>query len=175
MEIQNYWLTLFNVKTWEEFLTAGGKVAGFRDRHYKVIQRIKPNDYLICYLTGASRFIGSLEVKSVPYIDDTPVWREEDFPYRIKVNPLIILTPTTAVPVLELKNNLSLFNNLKNPNSWSAYFRRSPTRMLRADGKAVIDALIQAKNEPITRPLDNRNIARSLKHKQPFNRACDLS
>jgi hypothetical protein len=64
---------LFTGTTWQEFLDAGASVSGFRKRRWKTVQRIKPGDYLLCYLTGVSRFIGVLEVTSDPYWDETPV------------------------------------------------------------------------------------------------------
>ncbi len=162
MDTRNYWLNLFNVKTWKEFLDAGGRITGFRKRHWKAVQQIQSKDYLICYLTGASRFIGVLEVTGTPFIDNSPIWKGEEFPCRIKVNPFVILTPMTAVPILELKDQLSIFENLKNPNAWAAYFRRSPARMKEADGRIIIEALTEAKKNPIHRPLDKQKIARSL-------------
>ena len=51
---RNYWLDLFTWKSWQEFLKAGGEVSGFRKNRWKTVQRIKPGDYLLCYLTGVS-------------------------------------------------------------------------------------------------------------------------
>ncbi|KAF5429073.1 hypothetical protein C5S39_09550 [Candidatus Methanophagaceae archaeon] len=59
-----YWLNLFTGKTWEEFLENGANVSGFREQRRKAAANIHPGDYLICYLTGVSRLIGVLEVKS---------------------------------------------------------------------------------------------------------------
>ena len=64
MNDRNYWLDLFTGKTWEEFLKAGGQISGFRSRKHNLAKKIKIGDYLICYLTGISRFVGILEVKS---------------------------------------------------------------------------------------------------------------
>jgi predicted RNA-binding protein len=164
MEARNYWLNLFNVKTWGEFLDAGGEITGFRERHWNLVQQIKPEDYLICYLTGASRFVGLLEVISVPFLDNAPIWKGEDFPCRIKVRSSVILTPSTAVPVLELKEHLSIFNNLKNPNAWAAYFRRSPASIKDIDAKSIINALKKAEKDPIHRPLEQQKIIRSLNY-----------
>jgi hypothetical protein len=61
MQSRDYWLDLFTGTTWQEFLDAGAGVSGFRERRWKTVQRIKPGDYLLCYLTGVSRFIGVLE------------------------------------------------------------------------------------------------------------------
>jgi hypothetical protein len=58
-------LDLFTGTTWEEFLAAGGEVSGFRERRWKTVQQMKPGDYLLCYLTGISRWIGVLEHRAV--------------------------------------------------------------------------------------------------------------
>ena len=39
---------------------------------------MRPGDYLLCYMTGISRWIGILEVTSQPYKDDTPIWKHHD-------------------------------------------------------------------------------------------------
>jgi len=62
MDTRNYWLDLFTGTTWQEFLDAGSEVSGFRERRRKTVQQIKRGDYLLCYLTGVSRWIGVLEV-----------------------------------------------------------------------------------------------------------------
>ena len=82
---RNYWLDLFTGATWNEFKSAGAKVSGFRESRWNTVQKIKPGDYLLCYLTGVSRFIGILEVNDAPYRDRTPIWKDEDFPCRLKV------------------------------------------------------------------------------------------
>jgi predicted RNA-binding protein len=58
---------------------------------------IKPRDFLLCYLTGVSRFIGLLEVVSEPFRDDSRVWKDDSFPCRVRVKPVITLTPEAAV------------------------------------------------------------------------------
>ncbi len=59
-----YWLDLFTGQTWEEFLANGAKVSGFRETEQKMAEKVQPGDFFICYLTGISRFIGILKVKS---------------------------------------------------------------------------------------------------------------
>jgi hypothetical protein len=60
MSKRSYWLDLFTGTTWDEFKAAGAKVSGFREYRWSTVQKIKLGDYLICYLTGISRFIGIL-------------------------------------------------------------------------------------------------------------------
>src|SRR5687768_11163217 len=106
MKQRNYWLDLFTGTTWQEFLAAGGNVSGFRESRWKTAQKIQEGDYLLCYLTGVSRFIGLLEVTKVAYRDSSIIWKDEDFPCRLGVKILVELTPETAVPVHDLKEKL---------------------------------------------------------------------
>ena len=73
---RKYWLDLFTGTTWEEFLEHGAKISSFRASRKRLVERISPGDYLLCYLTGISRFIGILEVKSKCYEDATPIWKK---------------------------------------------------------------------------------------------------
>lgn len=61
---KRYWLDLFTGKTQEEFLKQGATATVFKERRKNIAQKIKPEDYFICNLTGISRFVGVLEVKS---------------------------------------------------------------------------------------------------------------
>jgi hypothetical protein len=160
MSARNYWLDLFTWTTWKEFLHAGGKVSGFRESRWKAVQKIRPGDYLLCYLTGVSRFIGLLEVTSSPFKDSSPIWKDEDFSSRIKVKSIVSLSPETAIPVYELKNRLSFFQDMKSPIAWTGHFRGSPAKWKVADSQAVVEALIEASKNPVSRPVDPAKLAR---------------
>jgi predicted RNA-binding protein len=160
MSNRTYWLDLFTGVTWEEFLAAGGKVSGFRESRWSTIQKIKPGDYLLCYLTGISRFVGALEVVSPPYKSSDRIWRDEDFPSRVKVQGVVVLTPETAIPVFELRDRLSFFQDMKSPNAWTGNFRGSPAKWKSSDGEVVLAALLEAKTNPIKRPVDKAKLAR---------------
>lgn len=151
MTKRNYWLDLFTGATWTEFKTAGAKVSGFRASRWATVQKIWPGDYFLCYLTGVSRFIGILDVTDAPYRDDTPIWRDDDFPCRLKVRVVAELTPDTAVPVLKLRDGLSFFQNLTSPYAWTGHFRVSPAKWDPADGEAVVQAVLAAQENPVIR------------------------
>jgi hypothetical protein len=52
----------------------------------------------------------------------------------VRVRSVATLTPETAVPVFELRDELRVFRDLKNPNPWTGQFRGSPVRWKPADG-----------------------------------------
>lgn len=153
---RKYWLDLFTGRTWEEFLKNGANVSGFRESRRKAAGKIHPGDYFLCYLTGVSRFIGALEVKSECYTDNTPVWEDEDFPVRFKVKLVQKLTAKTAVPVLNLKDKLLLFQGLKSPKAWSGFFRGSPVEFKENDGQAIVQAIGDAVSNPVEREYDEK-------------------
>jgi hypothetical protein len=71
---RTYWIDLFTIGTWKEFLNHGGDVSGFSEKRRVTVQRMKPGDYLLCYLTRVSRQgVGKVAVERwVAGIDDTP-------------------------------------------------------------------------------------------------------
>lgn len=157
---RTYWLDLFTGSTWKEFLDAGGAVSGFRESRWKAVQKMQKGDYLLCYLTGVSRFIAVLEVKSAPFQDASPIWKDDAFPSRVRVAPVVVLTPETAVPVYDLKDQLSCFLEASTPVAWTGHFRGSPAKWRSSDGEVVLAALREAKQNPKVRPVEASKLAR---------------
>lgn len=160
MAVRSYWLDLFTGKTWQEFLDAGGEVSGYRKSRWNSVQKIKTGDFLLCYLTGVSRWIGVLEVVSKPFQDSSPIWKDEDFSSRVRVKSVVTLIPETAVPIFELKEQLSIFRNLKSPHAWTGRLRGSPARWSSEDGEAITKALLEAVKNPVLRSVDPAKLAR---------------
>lgn len=160
MTSPTYWLDLFTGTTWQEFLDGGAEISGFRQSRWKTVQKIRPGDYLLCYLTGISRFVSVLQVTSEPYLDNSKIWNTADFPCRVRVNVIVTLTPETAVPIHELRDELSIFQDLKSPHAWTGRLRGSPSKWRTADGEVILKALQAAQGNPTIRPVDPRKMQR---------------
>jgi len=154
-----YWLDLFTHKSWNEFLAAGGAVSGFSAGRWTTVQKMNVGDLLLCYLTGISRFVGVLQVVGEPFTDKTVIYSDAEFPSRVPVRVVHALTAETAVPVLDLRNDLSVFQNLSNPNFWSGAFRGSPARWKADDGETVVRFVAEAQANPIERAVDKGKLA----------------
>lgn len=156
MTPKNYWLDLFTPTTRQQFNDAGASVSGFRESCWKILQKVKKGDYFLCYLTGISRWVGVLEVVSEPFKDTTQIWEDEDFPCRVKVRVIAALTPKTGIPVMELRDRLTVFQNLKadSPLAWTGHFRGSPAKWKPADGEEVVRSIVEASRNPIERAID---------------------
>lgn len=157
---RSYWLDLFTGKTWDEFQRAGGVVSGFRPTRAKSVRKINVGDYLLCYLTGVSRFIGVLEVTGEAFSDEEPIWQDEAFPARVRVRPVSLLTPETAVPVREVLEQFTWAPDLKSPIAWTGHFRGSPVRWDARDGELVVRAVKDAEANPVARPVDRAKLGR---------------
>lgn len=155
-----YWIDLFTWKTWNEFLEAGGGISGFREGRWNTVQRMKPGDWLLCYMTGISRFFAVLEVTGDPFKSDEPIWEDSLFPCRVPVRVIIELKPEYAVPVIDLKNELSYFQNMRSPHAWSGHFRGSPTEERSDDAQVIVAALENARENPTYREVDDRKLNR---------------
>jgi predicted RNA-binding protein len=158
--MRTYWLDLFTGVTWKEFIDAGASVTGFRETRWNTVQEMKQGDYLLCYLTGVSRWIGVLEVISEPFMDRTPIWKDDVFPCRVRVRLVETLTPDTSVSVHDLLPRMKMTKDLAHPLSWTGYFRRSPAKWNAADGELVVQAIQEAARNPVVRPVDQAKLSR---------------
>jgi hypothetical protein len=154
MKSRTYWLDLFTGTTWEEFLKAGATISGFSKARWRSVQKIKKGDYLLGYMVGVMRWVGILEVVSKPFYDESPIWTDNPYPCRVRVKEIVRLTPETGVPLLELKDSLSIFKKLKSPLAWRMYLRASPSKWKATDGEIIVKAIEDAKRSPVVRPVD---------------------
>jgi len=153
---KTYWAVTFTLKTWAEAQAAGGNVVGFRARSRGSLWKIAVGDFLLCYLIGVSRFIAVQEVESEVFVDNSPIWEDDEFPFRVMTRDVVRLDPETAVPVISLSSGLSIFQNLKNRSAWAVHFQTSPRRWKEADGRIVVAAVKDAKKNPVQRSLQHR-------------------
>lgn len=146
MSDRSYRIAHFTATTWTEFLAAGGKVAGFRRNQWTKLQRLKPGDYLLCYLIRASRFVGVLEVASPPFEDSSPIWKSEDFPSRVRVNAVVVVRPEMGIPIHDLSTRLSIFStDRRGAQSWVGHVRGPLLEWRPSDADVVLQELIRAK------------------------------
>ncbi len=155
-----YWLDLFTGTTWDEFREAGARISGFRARMRHAARRIKPGDILLCYLTGVMRWVGALEVVG-PSNDARRIWKDEEFPVRLEVQPLITLSPEHGVAMGELQGRVDFFKGPEHRGKFKGFVRMSPNRFQKTeDGELILDLLRGAQSQPVARPVDAKKLAR---------------
>lgn len=156
-----YYIDLFSPDTYEAFLKSDQTVSGFSERQKSIAAHIKPGDKFICYITKLSRWAGILEVTSELFIDDTPVFTEENDPFivRFRVKPLVILPLEQAIPVSEdlIWNHLSFTSkHPKGSVAWTGLVRSSPRKISDDDGSYLERTLIQQSSNQVKYEIDDQ-------------------
>jgi hypothetical protein len=163
--MMNYWIDLFTGTTWDEFRKAGAKVTGHRERNRASAARVKAGDIFLCYLTGVMRWVGALRVIG-PSNDRTPIWKEDVFPVRFEVTPLVLLDPEHGVLMQDLQGRTAFFAGPQDAGKFRGFLRISLNKFQRpADGELVLGLLRQAERAPVARPVDPKKLARKYLYK----------
>ena len=156
----NYWLDLFTGTTWQEFRQAGATVSGFSAKRRTVAQRMKAGDILVCYLTGVMRWVGALEVTGSSKNAD-PIWKDQEFPVRFNVNPIIMLEAEHGVPMEQLQGRVKFFASAKDKGKFRGFVRGSPNPFQDPkDAELILSLLREAQQSPVSRPVDPKKLAR---------------
>ena len=163
----DYFLDLFSPETHEKFSSSDRMVSGFRVRHRKAADRIKPGDLLVCYLTRLSRWIGLLEVKHAAFEDSTPLFMSEEDPFiiRFHVDPLVWLPFEEGIPIHDesVWHKLSFTRDHSHDSpTWTGHVRSSLSRLANVDGKFLAEMLLKQGKRPKRYPLnetDHRKLA----------------
>jgi hypothetical protein len=161
-----YWLDLFTGTTWDEFRKSGACVSGFSDRMRKTVEKMQPGDVMLCYLTGVMRWVGALEVAG-PSADKSRIWKDADFPARVAVKPLVMLSPENGVPMAELEGKVEFYMTSSDRGKFRGFVRMSPNLFRsQTDGDLILRLIKQAEHSPVSRPVDAKKLAR-----KPFFKA----
>ncbi|MGH8041651.1 MAG: hypothetical protein ACREPN_06370 [Rudaea sp.] len=155
-----YFIDLFSPETYEAFNRSTQALSGFRMRHKRIAERIKPGDVFICYVTKISRWCGLLEIIEGPFIDSTPIFLPENDPFvvRFKVKPKVWLPLDQSLPIHETSvwNSLSFTRTLeKGSIAWTGKVRGSLVKLDEKDGKFLAQALVAQTVQPKPYALDD--------------------
>lgn len=172
----NYFIDLFSPETAKAFEQSSREISGFRisRKTYIENQKLGPGDKFICYVTRLQRFIGILEVTEKYFIDETPIFTNENDPFvlRFKVKPLVWLPIEKALPISQdfIWNNLSFTKNLdrnnpKEKNNWTYMVFSSPRVWPKEDCEYLEKLLVKQSQEMTEYPLSEDDQKKLKVHK----------
>src|SRR4030042_4329315 len=172
----NYFIDLFSPETAKAFESSPKDISGFRisRKTYIENQKLGPGDKFICYVTRLQRFIGILEVTEKYFIDDKPIFTDENDPFvlRFKVKPLVWLTLEKAIPINQdfIWNQLSFTknfdrNNPKEKNNWTYMVFSSPRVWPREDCEHIEKLLIEQSIKMVDYPFSEDDLKKLKTHK----------
>ena len=106
-EERQCWIVVGGPENFEIARARGFDMFGFKSTRRKEAGKMRPGDKLIFYLTGVMKFGGVATVTSAMYEDREKVFGSkkkpgEEYPYRVKTEPDLILQPAQYLDVREL-------------------------------------------------------------------------
>ncbi len=138
---KRFYLCLFNENTWNEFLAQKNNVYGTTKNKLNRASKIKNNDFLICYVTKHSKFVGIIQKISDVFYDESKIWEKGEFPVRFNVNIIHAVPVSQGLPIYKLKNELSLCKEIKNKTKWATFFINSFNEFSTHDGRLLMEEI----------------------------------
>jgi hypothetical protein len=146
---RGYWIVVGSPENFARTAELGFTVQGLKSRHRKKAERMKPGDKMAYYVTGQKSFAATATIESPYYEDHTPIWKSndpkkdaEDYPFRVKIAPDLILTLDVAVPAEGVARQMAYVAKWP-ANNWTLAFQGN-VHEISADDFGLIRNAIEA-------------------------------
>lgn len=106
------WILTGSLENLRISVERGFDVVGFKERRRRQAEEMQPGDEIVFYVTGVQAFGALAEVGSEMFEDRTPIWpqgrkkRPEEYPWRVRAEPRIVLDEDAFVEAEELVDEL---------------------------------------------------------------------
>ena len=142
-----YWIVVGSPENYGIARERGFDMFGFKSTRRRESADMKPGDKLIFYLTGVMKFGGIANVESEVFEDHTPVFKTEkkpgeDYPFRVKTSPDILLDEGQWLDVKEYPTRLELTR--KRGEHWRLAFQGNLHKISDEDYKTIADDVAEA-------------------------------
>jgi len=124
-----YWIVVGSSENLARTAELGFTVQGLKSRHRKKAERMKPGDKIVYYVTGRKVFAGIVTIESPYYEDHATIWKSndpkkatEDYPFRVKISPDVILPLDEAVPAEGVARQMTYVAKWP-ANNWTLAFQ----------------------------------------------------
>jgi predicted RNA-binding protein len=106
------WILTGSLENFQINVERGFDVVGFKERRRLQAAEMEPGDEIVFYVTGVQAFGGIARVRSAMFEDRAPIWPQgrkkhpEDYPWRVRAEPVVVLDESDFVPAEELATEL---------------------------------------------------------------------
>ena len=130
----------------------GFSVQGLKSRHRKKAETMQPGDRIAWYITGVKAFAGFATITSTYFEDHTPIWKSsdpkraaEDYPFRVRIEPVITLQPADFVPAEPIARQMTYVAKWPAAN-WTLAFQGN-LHQIDNDDFALIEGALRTATE----------------------------
>jgi len=143
-----YWIAVGSEDNMRAAEARGFDMFGFKSTRRKEVAGMQPGDKLIFYLTKIMKFGGLAEITSEYFEDHEKVFKsdkkpKEDYPWRVKIKPEIILTPDQYLDVRELGPQME-YTKKWPPEHWRLAFQGNLHQIPESDYKMLARLMKEA-------------------------------
>ena len=145
-----YWIVVGSPDNFVRTAERGFTVQGFKSRHRKKAERMKPGDKIVYYLTGRKAFGGIVTI-DYPYFESHErIWvsgdpgkAEENYPFRVNIVPEIVLPLADAIPAEPIARQMTYVAKWPVAN-WTLAFQGNLHEIGEDDYRLIRDAISSA-------------------------------
>ncbi|MGI9252724.1 MAG: EVE domain-containing protein [Thermomicrobiales bacterium] len=130
----------------------GFTIQGIKSRHRKKAEKMAPGDRMAWYITGHKAFAGTATIESEFFEDHEKIWSSvdpkkaaEDYPYRFRIAPDIILGIDRATPAEPIARQMVYATKWPAAN-WTLAFQGNVHEIGDEDFALIRDAVDAAKS-----------------------------
>jgi hypothetical protein len=138
------WILTGSLENFRINVARGFDVIGFKQRRRRQAERMRPGDEIVFYVTGVQEFGGLARVSSEMFEDRTPIWprgdKDEDYPWRVEAEPVVVLAEERFVPAVELVDELEHVRKWPHEH-WHLAFQGQLRTVGEADARLLRDRL----------------------------------
>lgn len=145
-----YWIIVGSPDNFVRTAELGFTVQGFKSRHRKKAERMKPGDKIAYYLTGRKAFGGIATIVSPYFESHERIWESgdpkkaaEDYPFRVHIAPDIVLPVVDAIAAEPTARQMAYVAKWPEAN-WTLAFQGNVHEVSEADFHLIRDAIASA-------------------------------
>jgi predicted RNA-binding protein len=143
-----YWIVVGSPDNFVRTAEYGFTVQGFKSRHRKKAERMKPGDKIVYYLTGRKAFAGIVTITSPFFESHERIWESgnlnkaaEDYPFRVEIEPEIVLPVAEAVPAEPIARQMTYVAKWPEAN-WTLAFQGNLHEIREDDYRLIRDVIV---------------------------------
>jgi hypothetical protein len=150
MDATGFWVIVGSPDNFAKTREHGFSIQGIKSRHRKKAELMRPGDKIVYYLTGLKSFAGVATITSEYFEGHDRIWssgdpkkQAEDYPFRVKIEPDLILDSSDYVPAEPIARQMEYVKKWPAEN-WTLAFQGNVHIIGRNDYELIRGALATA-------------------------------
>jgi hypothetical protein len=137
----SHWMVSLTPENFEATLAHGFSMLGLKTRHRKKAERMVPGDRVLYFVSRLNAFPAIATISSTFFEDHRPIWvnydqRADTFPWRVNVQPDIVLEPPDWIDAYQIAPRLMYVKRWP-PEDWPLAFQGSIHLLSSQDFKLI--------------------------------------